>query len=179
MDFNKKNIMIEWKTIPGASNYLISNTGEIMSLKFGKEKVLGKYKNGVTGYLQGNIRYDGENKPTTIYQHRLVADVFVENPKKCSTVNHKDLDKHNNNYWNLEWVSQKDNIHHYYKSMAKNKPREMKAVEVWSVGGDYLKTYPSVTQAAIDIGVSAATVYKSVTGVTTKHRTYIFKYKED
>lgn len=171
--------MIQWKIIPGADDYSISNAGDIISSKCGKEKMLGKYQNKVTGYLQGTIRYNGESKGTTIYPHRLVAEMFVDNPNGNKTVNHKDLDKHNNNYWNLEWVSQKDNIHHYYKSMAKDKPREMKAVEVYTIGDDYIGTYPSVTQAGIAMGVSAATVYKSVTGVTTKHRTYIFKYKEE
>ena len=42
--------------------------------------------------------------------HRLVAELFVENPKGLDTVNHKDFNRLNNHYSNLEWMSLSNNI---------------------------------------------------------------------
>jgi hypothetical protein len=48
--------------------------------------------------------------------HRLVASAFLENPNCLKEVNHKDLDKTNNNIDNLEWVSPKQNTNHAFKN---------------------------------------------------------------
>lgn len=42
--------------------------------------------------------------------HRIVAKYFVDGWFDGAVVNHIDGNKHNNNYENLEWITQKDNI---------------------------------------------------------------------
>lgn len=44
--------------------------------------------------------------------HRLVAGTFIPNPKGLPEVNHKDLDKWNNDVSNLEWVTRGENMRH-------------------------------------------------------------------
>jgi len=65
------------------------------------------------GYRYVNIvTIEGKKK---VYVHRLVAMAFVDNPKKLPTVNHKDGNKLNNHYTNLEWASQRDQQLHAYR----------------------------------------------------------------
>ena len=49
------------------------------------------------------------------YVHRLVAEAFLPNPQNLQEVNHKDLNKGNNNLENLEWIDRSGNMKHYFK----------------------------------------------------------------
>lgn len=176
--------MIQWKQIEEAPDYWISNRGEILSKRVeGKEKLITLHENKKTGYQQVTLITSHKDAyfrlKKTFYPHQLVAEYFVENPKNYNRINHKDLDKHNNHYWNLEWVSQEQNIHHYYNSNAENKPRNMKAVSVWDKEMNYIGTYPSVNSAAKAMGVQPSSVHNQCkVGGATKPRTFVFKYEE-
>ena len=64
------------------------------------------------GYLRINLRNREEGKVVNKYIHSLVAEMFVNGYKSGFVVNHRDGDKFNNNFENLEWISQQDNIIH-------------------------------------------------------------------
>lgn len=53
------------------------------------------------------------------YVHRMVAQAFVANPEGKRLVNHKDLNKGNNNSANLNWMTDSENTQHYYDSRKK------------------------------------------------------------
>jgi hypothetical protein len=106
-----------WKDIKGYEGvYQISNLGRIKSLPrklknrysffYSKEKIL----NSNVGY--GGYRFQ-KLKDKMFSVHRLVAEYFVDKPEGKNTVNHKDLNILNNNASNLEWISQRENSHHY------------------------------------------------------------------
>lgn len=44
--------------------------------------------------------------------HRLVAETFLPNPDHKPVVNHKDLNRKNNDVSNLEWVTYSENSYH-------------------------------------------------------------------
>ena len=175
--------MIQWKEIEFAPDYWVSNTGRIISRRCKEEREMVLHLNETTGYKQVilTITPKGIKKPKrrTYTIHRLVALAFCDNPNGYKTVNHKNLDKTNNHYWNLEWVSQERNIHHYYNSNQKGKPRNMRAIEVWDVKGNFLGEFPSINNAAKNLGTTASTLHQILTGETKESTLFRCKYIED
>lgn len=96
--------------------YSVLEDGRILNLK--KNKFL---KNVYTKrYCVVLLYKNGKRKMH--YVHRLVADAFCKKIEGKNHVNHKDFDRKNNNYLNLEWVTPKENTNHYITS-DKFKPR--------------------------------------------------------
>lgn len=108
-----------WKDIIGYEHlYQISNYGNVKS-KAGNKKGTGngkrerllKLKENEKGYLIAQLWK--ENKGKLIRVHRLVAENFIcSKPFKSAEINHKDFNRKNNFYKNLEWASHKQNITH-------------------------------------------------------------------
>lgn len=96
-----------WHNIKGWEDYFVSNDGRIYSIR--RNKLLkvwsqpGKYK-------RITLSKGGKYKSFTI--HRLVATGFIPNPLNKKYVNHKDGNKNNCNYLNLEWCTQSENTIH-------------------------------------------------------------------
>lgn len=95
--------------------YLISNLGRVVTFyKNGKQKQL-KWQENNFGYMKVNLWVNGIRKIALV--HKLVAEHFIPNPDNKTDVNHKIRDKRNNAFWNLEWMTRKDNMDHYYDSI--------------------------------------------------------------
>ena len=109
-----------WKPAKGFEGYYeVSNLGRIRSVdrviydtvrhcnRLLNGKVLTQRDNG-NGYK--TVMFCKEHKLYNKYVHILVAETFLENPENLPTVNHKDEDKGNNVFTNLEWCT------HYYNN---------------------------------------------------------------
>jgi hypothetical protein len=114
-----------WKKIKGYEDYYeISSLGRVKSLsrkirylqsnngneffRLTKEKIL------VTGKCKGynTINLSKNNITITYRLCRLVAIHFINNPLNKNQVNHIDGNKNNDNVYNLEWVTAKENMIH-------------------------------------------------------------------
>lgn len=98
-----KSVLINGKEAP----YMISNLGEIFSLRFNKIMSPAKLPNG---YLQLTLHTNDGNYHKLI--HRLVAEAFIEHSSERNVVNHKNGKKDCNWVGNLEWVTNQENIDH-------------------------------------------------------------------
>lgn len=104
----------QWKQIIHnniLTNYEISNFGNVRN-KYTKE-----YKNprfDKYGYLRVTLYISP--KKVTYSIHKLVATHFIQNHFNKPTVNHKDCNKLNNFFENLEWSTNKEQIIHAYKN---------------------------------------------------------------
>lgn len=106
-----------WKDLPGYEGlYQVSNLGKARSIRFNKEKIL-KPSRFSNGYF--TVALSKEKNQKTYALHRLIAISFIENKKKLPVVNHIDGNKLNNNIFNLEWVSNRENIIHACKKRKK------------------------------------------------------------
>ena len=101
-----------WKDIEGfEGKYQVSTWGRVRSCHHGKTKILTPYKNE-RGYLKVGLSV-GKRKTQKFRVNRLVALAFIPNPYNLPQVNHKDGNKENNSYTNLEWATNEINSKHY------------------------------------------------------------------
>ena len=104
---------MEWKEVIGSNgDYLVSDTGCVMSLKNHSKRLL-KPRPSVDGYLRYALRMNG--KAVEVKAHRLVVIHFIPNTEHKETVNHKDGNKKNNHVENLEWANRNEQMIHAYK----------------------------------------------------------------
>ncbi len=111
-----------WKSIPGFSDYEVSDSGLIRS----KDRIK-IYKNGRTihytmklkllrvhpdnGFLMTDL-IDDKGVRKTVYPHKAVAQAFIENKftRKKKVVIHIDGNYNNNNVSNLKWSTYSESI---------------------------------------------------------------------
>ena len=103
-----------WKDIKDFEGvYKVSNLGNVVRLYKTKAPRLLKPIKHSGGYQRLKLRNKGNDKD--VYIHRLVAEAFLKS-EGLNVVNHKDGDKTNNTIFNLEWVTQRENVSHGAKS---------------------------------------------------------------
>ncbi|UFK09537.1 HNH endonuclease [Xanthomonas phage DES1] len=102
-----------WKVIPFESNYEVSTLGRVrnVSTQQVKSQRLDKY-----GYKRVTLYPSGK----TYNIHRLVLLTYV-GQQEGKQVNHIDFDKGNNQLFNLEWCSVRENCIHREKYLNPNR----------------------------------------------------------
>lgn len=104
--------MEDYRYIPNSLDYGVSDSGVIVRFPYEKLhninktyfttklKILVPSTNNSKGYQRILIRYKNKNKTESV--HRLVAQIFVPNPENKPQVNHKNGNKLDNHFSNLE-----------------------------------------------------------------------------
>ena len=84
--------------------YIADSNGDIFGV--GRNKKL-KQRESSDGYMVVTI---GKNNRGLVKVHTIIAKLFVDGYKDGYEVNHKDFNRKNNSYDNLEWVSHQENV---------------------------------------------------------------------
>lgn len=102
-----------WKDVVGYEGlYRVNQYGVVQSMRYNPPKDIYQRTTNV-GYKQVALYKYGKAKKFGV--HRLVALAFVDGYKDGLEVNHKDANKLNNYFENLEWVDRTTNQKHQYK----------------------------------------------------------------
>lgn len=134
--------------------YEISNYGTVISnnhMNSGDRKEVIPHKDH-KGYMRLRLMIDG--KRGTFKIHRLVALHFIDNPESKPMVNHKDLDKANNYFKNLEWSTAKENTHHAIENNAFYFKRTLTVEQVIAIRADYKPRKNTAKHLSEKYGVS-------------------------
>lgn len=159
-----------FKSIPNFSKYEVSNLGRIRSKNnFHKSRMdedgnyIFKGKIDKDGYVVVGLQND-DGKRKHLRVHRLVAQAFLDNPNNELIVNHKNGIKDDNRLENLEWCSISYNAKHSFdvlnREPSRNGMKEVKKIDLKT--GEVLTIYPSLVEAAKEMGVSPKSIGGSI-----------------
>lgn len=179
------NTEIIWKAVTGYEGlYQVSNTGLVKALAktwfTGRNHLMKRSR--LDGLLRPSTTHDGYKRVTLCNDkiknkhwsvHRLVAIHFVANTDNKPEVNHKDGDHANNNDWNLEWNTPKENIHHAVRTGLMRNDVGHRTKSVFNTITN--EEYPNMKAAARAIGVPYTTLLCQLTGRVSNNTPLIIK----
>lgn len=181
-----------WKNIKGFENiYQISNYGNIKNIK--KNILIKPFISKKTKYYQIDLCKNGHKKRYSI--HRLVAQAFISNPNNFPQVNHKDENKQNNRYDNLEWCTAKYNSNygtckqrigikssqkkHTYETKQKISKALSKPIIQYSKNNTFIKEWGSAYEVQRKLRISKSNVNECCNNKRKSAGNYIWKFKKE
>ena len=181
-----------WKPIKGYEGlYEVSNMGRVKRLPYTcigytkghKRLYLRTFQGGIlkgtickNGYYRVTLTKNGVNK--YYHVHRLVAEAFIENPNNLPFINHRDETRTNNWVDNLEWCTcQYNNTYGNARkrSAASYSRNRSYPVKMYSVYGEFIKTFPSVKDAAKEVGVTHNSLLRAISKVRKTAAGYVWE----
>ena len=170
-----------FKPLNEDAGYSISNYGRVYSHKRNIMMSLKLTKDGyheIILYINGKPRYERV--------HRLVALYFCEKPEGATVVNHKDMNKTNNYYENLEWCTASENTKHWYDNSENSKTIQLNASELGAkatrmvidvyLHGEFVGRFYGKKETADILGKSEKTIYNCLNEDRATRDGYTFKY---
>lgn len=133
----------EWKIVYNHPDYMVSEDGEFVKIK-NNLYLLQQERHGYLRVLLNGTYYSA---------HRIIWETFYNQElSKNMEIDHIDGNKANNKISNLRLVDRINNM----KSAYANGHKGQVAVKQYSLQGEYIKTYPSIREAALDNNILEA-----------------------
>ncbi len=148
-----------WRPVNGEFegwNYEVSNLGRLRNSQTGQMRKPGTTRDG---YSRTTIFKKGVMR--TVFLHNLILEAFGSPRLAGYEANHKDLDKKNNSFSNLEWVTRQENMYHAYKNCRLSTFSVSDAVDIILSK----KTYVALAK---EYGLSKVTIYRIRRGLRHK-----------
>ena len=180
--------------VKGFPRYTVDESGVITNIQTGKT-VRGRVNNN--GYRIVELFYE-TGKSKQLLLHRIVAEAFIPNPEGFPIINHKDENPGNNHVSNLEWCTDKYNIHygtcqerraksmeHFYKSeKIKDQAREngkavSRPVVQMTKSGEIVATFPSIIAASRSLDKGGSQVCEVCKGKRKSAGGFVWAYREE
>ena len=172
-----------WRDIPDYEGlYQASNLGRIRSLD--RIDRLGRFKSGKV--LKPSFNHNGYNIITlcgkTFRLNRLIYSVFKGDIPEGYEVNHIDENKENNSVSNLNLMTPKENTNWgtgiERQIMKRVNGKKSKPVLQYDLEGNFIKKYPSISEAQRITGVFKANIIKCCKGKQNKTGGYKWRYEK-
>lgn len=181
----------EWKDIQGYEGlYQISDYGRVKSLskrflvsnQYGKNNGYRTQKSKILkpqldkyGYLRVTLC---NNKHKLVQVHRLVGLAFVPNLQLLPLINHKDENKKNNVFNNLEWCTHKYNSNYGTSIQRRIKLQSIK-VNQYDLNGKFIKQWISICEAERKLNINHANIISVCQGKRNKAGGFIWRYSDE
>ena len=178
-----------FKTITDYENYVVSNTGDVIRLKYKDKKGAKRPFKLLTPSISedgyASIKLTNDDGKKTFRVHRLVASEFIPNPKDKETVNHIDGNKLNNRVENLEWNTREENMQHAYDNGLKkannitttaSNIKKCKPVKVTVKETNEVLYFLSARECSRHFGYSDRWCDKNISEMDGDTRLYVFEY---
>ena len=143
----------DWVMIEDFESYYINNKGDIWSKL--SNKYIKSYINS-SGYLIVTLYKQSANRNFKKRLHVLVAKSFVNNPSHglYDVVNHKDGNRANVLYTNLEWTNKSGNSKHAHKIGNANRNNQRNEVTILDYDNNIIHNFYSQIDASSFLEVS-------------------------
>ena len=170
----------EWKDVEGYEGlYQVSNYGRVKSLEknagrsFRKSKILNL---NLDTSKYGFYVLSCNSKIKHFTAHRLVAKTYILNKEDKPQINHIDGNKLNNNIYNLEWCTDKENKEHGWKNkIYKYCEKRYKKIYQYDLNKNLLKEWNSVKEICEKTNYNKVVIYKCIKRVQKTAYGYIWK----
>lgn len=146
----------------------------------------GQIRNNRTGYILKSYIQNGychvtlyiNKKPRRFSVHRLVALMFIPNPKNKEYVNHKNGIKSDNKVENLEWCTPSENTRHAVETGLKLPTRERGVVQ-YDLEGNKLQEFVSLSEAARNTKSSVEKIILCCQRQRKTHNNFQWRYSSE
>ena len=135
----------------------------------------------ITGIRKGkeakySVMNNGYKRGGKMLIHRAMAFAFLgDPPNENMTVNHKDGNKLNNHYTNLEWMTHRDNLKHWINSDRAIDDGKIHPIEVKTIDGDFIGVFRAKQDAAKVLGLHKPTITACIKGKYKQSGGYTFR----